>query len=71
MSTGQAAEILDLRAEDENGDAAGESRRDRIGNEFDHGAQAGQAHDHKQHPGHDRADGEIFSAIFGVNAVRG
>ena len=44
--------------------------RHRVGNEYDHRAEASQAHEHQQSAGHDGANGEIFRPVFGVNAVK-
>ena len=65
----QSAKVLDLSAEDENGNAAGKSCCDRIRDEFDHASQTCQSHDQKQATRHHRADGKIFSAVLGINAI--
>ena len=59
LSDLQSEEVLDLRAEDEHRDAAGETHRHRIRDELDHRAHPGHAHDEQQAAGHDGADGRL------------
>ena len=65
----QSEEILDLRAEDQDCDAAGESHRDRVGDEFDHRAHPRESHDEQHDAGHDGADEQIIESVSGNDAV--
>ena len=67
---GEAEEIFDLRAEDDDRDAAGETGGDGIGDELDHRAEARETHDEEHDAGHSGADDEILNAVLrdgGVN----
>ncbi len=55
---GEAEEVLDLRGGDEQRDAVGESDGDRARDEFDGGAEAGEAHDEEENAGHDSYEGQ-------------
>src|SRR5689334_7237731 len=61
--------IVDLSAEDENRNTAGETNRDWIGDEFDHRAQASESHDQEDNSSHDGADEEIAGAVLLADTV--
>src|ERR1051325_7142423 len=65
----QPEKVFDLGSEDEDGDAAGETHGNRVGDVFDDGAQAREAHDEQEQPGQDGADGEVVEAVFGADTV--
>src|SRR5215813_6516279 len=62
--------VLDLSAEDENGDAAGEADCDWIRDVFDHRAETGESHDQQDDSCHDCADEQIARAVLLADAVQ-
>lgn len=66
---GQPEEVFDLGAEDQYGDARGETHRDGIRDELDRRAEPGQAHRQQHDAGHDRADRQIGDAVFGDDPI--
>lgn len=67
---GQSAEVFNLRAENEDGDAAGKPRRDGVRDIFDHRSQARRTHDEQYHSGHNGTDGKIGGSVLGINAIQ-
>lgn len=51
-------------------DSAGESRRDRIRNVFDHGSHSGHAQNNQDHAGHDRAHGQVLRPVLRIDSVK-
>ena len=55
----QAEKIFDLRAEYDDGNPAGKTGCDRVGNVFDHRTELRQRHDDQHDAGHDCADDQV------------
>lgn len=65
----QPEKVLDLRSENEDGNAGGKTHRYQIGNVFDDCPQPRQARHQQNHSRHDGAYGKILGAVFGVDPV--
>src|SRR5690606_20896366 len=62
---GQTKEIAPLANPDDDGNTGGEADDDRIGDEFDDAAHAGQAEQQQHHTRHQGGDLQAFDAVLG------
>ena len=65
----QSEEVFDLGGEDSDGDTAGESHHDGIGNVLDDGTQSKQSEKYEEEASHQGSDGESLEAILLYDAV--
>ena len=64
----EAEEVLHLSGEDGEGDAAGESHHDGVGDEFEHSPHPAQAHSDEHHSRHNRGNCEALYSVLGDDA---
>ena len=66
----EAEELLHLPNRDDDGDAAGEPRDDRVGDELDEPPQAKRTDGKEEHPGHHRRQCQPFVTVGGGNGEK-
>ena len=66
---GKSEEVLDLCGEDGNGNTAGESYYNRVGDVLDDSAKLKHSEHNKEHTCHESGYGKTFKSVFLYNAV--